>query len=217
LTGWDALLFDFDGVLADTEPIHYACWKEILEPFGIQLDWGFYQKQCIGISDRLMIRTLAAERIPPVPFEEIWPEYDRKQIMFRERLESNPPFLEETIELIRSLSSQYKLAVVSSSGRSEVEPPIELAGFRSCFHTFVCGREVPNLKPAPDPYLKAAELVGATRPLVIEDSDAGIISAQAAGFEVVRVTSAASMAAEVRSALQRGSRPRRGRSLSPTI
>ena len=63
------LIFDCDGVLADTEPIHYACWKEILEPFGIQLDWGFYRSQCIGISDRLMIRALAAERVPPIPFE----------------------------------------------------------------------------------------------------------------------------------------------------
>jgi len=199
---WDAVLFDFDGVLADTEPIHYACWCEILEPFGIQLDWSFYQKQCIGVSDRLMIRTLAAERNPPIPFEEIWPEYERKQVMFRERLESNPPFLHQTVELVRTVSNHYKLAVVSSSGRSEVEPPIERAGFRSCFQAFVCGREVPNLKPAPDPYLKAAELLGSKRPLVVEDSAAGIASAKAAGFEVVRIDSAASMAAQLRSVLK---------------
>lgn len=198
---WDAVLFDFDGVLADTEPLHYACWKEILEPYGIQLDWTFYQKQCIGVSDRLMIHTLAAERTPPIPFEEIWPEYDRKQTMFRDRLELTSPFLPETVDLVKSLSQNYKLAVVSSSGRSEVEPPIERAGFRACFGAFVCGREVPNLKPAPDPYLKAAELLQATRPLVIEDSDAGIASARAAGFDVIRVTSAASVAAEARSAL----------------
>ncbi|HWZ31075.1 MAG TPA: HAD family phosphatase [Bryobacteraceae bacterium] len=198
---WDALLFDFDGVLADTEPLHYACWREILEPYGIQLDWGFYQKECIGVSDRLMIHTLASERVPPIPFEEIWPEYERKQVMFRTRLEAQHPFLPETVDLIRSLSNNYKLAVVSSSGRSEVEPPIERAGFRSCFQTLICGREVPNLKPAPDPYLKAAELLGATRPLVIEDSDAGIASATAAGFDVLRVSSAHTVAAEVRAHL----------------
>jgi len=200
---WDALLFDFDGVLADTEPIHYACWRDILEPFGIQLDWGFYQKQCIGISDRLMIHTLAAERVPPIPFDEIWPEYERKQIMFRDRLEANPPFHNETIELIRNLSDHYKLAVVSSSGRTEVEPPLERAGFRSCFETLICGREVANLKPAPDPYLKAAELLGARRPLVIEDSDAGVTAGRAAGFEVLRVSDARSVPDQVRKHLQR--------------
>jgi len=199
---WDALLFDFDGVLADTEPVHYACWRELLEPFGIHLDWGFYQRECIGVSDRLMIHTLAAARTPPIPFEEIWPEYERKQVMFRERLELNPPFLPETIDLVKNLAVQYRLAVVSSSGRSEVEPPIERAGFRSCFQAFVCGREVPNLKPAPDPYLKAAELLGSKRPLVVEDSAAGIASAQAAGFEVVRIERASTLVAQLREVLK---------------
>jgi beta-phosphoglucomutase len=199
---WDALLFDFDGVLADTEPIHYACWRELLAPYGIELDWGFYARHCIGVSDRLMIAQLASARTPPIPFEEIWPDYERKQTMFRARLESHQPVLGNTIELIRDLSENYKLAVVSSSGRSEVEPPIERAGIRPCFQAFVCGREVPNLKPAPDPYLRAAELLGVSRPLVIEDSDAGVASAKAAGFEFLRVSSADTVAAQVRAILK---------------
>jgi HAD superfamily hydrolase (TIGR01509 family) len=198
---WDALLFDFDGVLADTEPIHYACWRELLIPYGIELDWGFYVRQCIGVSDRRMIQQLASARNPPIPFEEIWPDYEKKQVMFRERLESQQPVLPDTIALIQNLSESYKLAVVSSSGRSEVEPPIERAGIRPCFQAFVCGREVPNLKPAPDPYLRAAELLGVSNPLVIEDSDAGVTSAKAAGFEVLRVSAADSVAAEVRERL----------------
>jgi beta-phosphoglucomutase len=201
LSAWDAVLFDFDGVLADTEPIHYSCWREILEPYGIQLGWDFYSKNCIGVSDRLMIHQLAAERTPPIPFEELWPEYQRKQLMFRARLEETPPFLMETVDMVRDISAIYKLAVVSSSGRSEVEPPIERAGIRLCFQAFVCGKEVPNLKPAPDPYLRAAELLGVRRPLVVEDSDAGVASAKAAGFDVLRVTNAATTAAEVRAKL----------------
>jgi beta-phosphoglucomutase len=200
---WDALLFDFDGVLADTEPLHYACWREILAPFGIDLNWPFYQKNCIGVSDRLMVERLAAEKVPPVPFADIWPEYLRKQLMFRERLERDHPFLPETLNLINNLSTHYKLAVVSSSARTEVEPPIQRAGIRHCFDTLVCGREAANLKPAPDPYLKAAGLIGASRPLVIEDSDAGVASAEAAGFDVLRVSTAQSVAAEVRQKLRR--------------
>jgi beta-phosphoglucomutase len=200
---WDALLFDFDGVLADTEPLHYSCWRELLSPFGIQLDWDFYQRNCVGVSDRMMVERLASERTPPIPWEEIWPEYQRKQLLFRERLMADPPFLEGTLALVRELAADYRLAVVSSSSRTEVEPPLERAGIRGCFQAFVCGREVANLKPAPDPYLKAAELLGARRPLVIEDSDAGVASGNAAGFEVLRVSRPERVPEEVRALLAR--------------
>jgi beta-phosphoglucomutase len=197
---YDAILFDFDGVLADTEPLHYECWKQILEPFGIHLNWPFYQARCIGVSDRTMVERLAAERVPPLPLEEVMPAYYSKLGMFRSKIETNPPFLEDTMELIRELSAlqRYKLGVVSSSGRSEVELPIERAGLHSYFQVFVCGKEVKHLKPAPDPYLRGAELLGAKRPLVVEDSDAGVESARAAGFDVVRVSSADQVANEVR-------------------
>jgi len=79
-----------------------------------------------------------------------------------------------------------------------VEPPIERAGFHTCFQAFVCGREVQNLKPAPDPYLRGAELLGARRPLVVEDSDAGVASGKRRGFDVLRVSSAEMVAREVR-------------------
>ena len=195
---WDAVLFDFDGVLADTERVHYECWASILDPFGIQLDWDYYQQQCIGVSDRLMIERLAARRNPPIPVEHIWPEYGRKREMFRTRLDQQPPFHKETVELVRELSNIYKLAVVSSSGRLEVEPYLERAGFRHYFHALVCGKEAQNLKPAPDPYLRAAELLGSVKPLVVEDSDAGVASAKAAGFDVLRVSSVETVPSELR-------------------
>lgn len=201
---WDSILFDFDGVLADTEPLHFECWRDILEPFGIHLNWPFYQKRCIGISDRQMVERLAAERVPPLSLAEVMPAYHSKVGIFRSRIMAEPPFLAETVELVRNLSPDYGLAVVSSSGRSEVEPPIELAGIRPCFQAIVCGREVENLKPAPDPYLRGAELLGARRPLVVEDSDAGVASGRAAGFDVLRVSSAARVAEEVRAALAGG-------------
>jgi beta-phosphoglucomutase len=200
---WDAILFDFDGVLADTEPLHYACWKELLKPFGIHLEWDYYQKQCVGVADRLMVARLAETRNPPVSMDAIWPQYHRKQEIFRTRLEAMAPFLSSTVNLIAGLSSTYKLAVVSSSARTEVEPPLERAGIRSHFQTLVCGKEAPKLKPAPDPYLRAADLLGARNPLVVEDSDSGVASGIAAGFEVLRVSGADRVAEEV-SAFLRG-------------
>jgi HAD superfamily hydrolase (TIGR01509 family) len=97
---------------------------------------------------------------------------------------------------VRSLDS-YRLAVVSSSDRSEVEPLLERAGIRQCFATLVCGREAARLKPAPDPYLLAARRLEAQCALAVEDSEAGTASALAAGLEVLTVTSHQEMPGQV--------------------
>jgi beta-phosphoglucomutase len=200
---WDAILFDFDGVLADTEPLHWRCWNEILAPFSIQLSWETFQKECIGVSDRALIERLAAQRQPPIVFEELWARYPAKKDLFRRQITEAPPFMDETIGLVRELSASYKLAVVTSSARTEIEPALVTGRIRECFQDLVCGREVDNLKPAPDPYLRAAELLGAKRPLVIEDSDAGVASARAAGFEVLRINDVKGVAAAVRELLNK--------------
>jgi beta-phosphoglucomutase len=199
---WDGVLFDFDGVLADTEPVHWECWKAILDPFGIHLTWDYYQRYCIGLHDRHLLERLAAEN--QVDFEAIWREYPRKQELFRSRMEQSPPIPVETATLVRELATQYPLALVSSSARIEVEPAVESAGIRFCFKALVCGKEVENAKPAPDPYLRAAGLLGVQRPLVVEDSDAGVASGKAAGFEVLRVSSAHALSREVRAKLKEG-------------
>jgi beta-phosphoglucomutase len=198
---YDAVLFDFDGVLADTEPVHWQCWLEIVRPFGIDLPWETYQRHCIGVSDRLMIETLAREASGPrVDFEALWSRYPAKKRLFRERIVPAKPISEPVIHLLKSLS-QFKLAIVTSSGRSEVEPVLEAAGIRDCFDVAVFGGDVERLKPAPDPYLKAAELLNAARPLVVEDSDAGCESGRCAGFDVLRIPSAARTAELVRAHL----------------
>ncbi len=191
---FDSILFDFDGVLADTEPIHYECWLEILAPFGIQPTWDFYQRECIGISDRLMVERIST----PALFEAIWPKYAEKQALFRHKLTLKSPFHEETTAMLAEIAPRFKLAVVSSSGRTEIEPPLVSAGLRSHFQAMVCGKEAGELKPAPHPYLRAAELLGAKKPLVVEDSAAGEASGRAAGFEVLRVRSAESVPSELR-------------------
>ncbi|MGH9663878.1 MAG: HAD family hydrolase [Bryobacteraceae bacterium] len=198
---YDGILFDFDGVLADTEPVHFECWREILAPFGIHLDWDIYAANCIGISDRLMLERFSANLRPPLPVETLWNEYPRKKELFRQRAETMEFLQPETTALIRSLAA-FPMAVVTSSGRTEVEPALVQAGIHGCFRALVCGLEVPNLKPAPDPYRTAAELLNVKNPLVVEDSDAGEQSGRAAGFQVLRVVSAADVPRLVREALR---------------
>jgi HAD superfamily hydrolase (TIGR01509 family) len=187
---YEAVLFDFDGVLADTEPIHRQCWAEVLVPFGIDLDWETYTRRCIGVSDRDMLAFLCTLADPPLDVERLWREYPRKKELFRERTRAESPVPVLTRELVRELEPEYKLAVVSSSGRQEIEPLLESAGIRDCFGALICGDDVTRFKPDAQPYVLAGQRLGIERALVVEDSDAGCTSGRAAGFEVLRVPSA---------------------------
>jgi beta-phosphoglucomutase len=189
---FDAILFDFDGVLLDSEPLHCACWAKVLAPFGVKLDWEYYRDHYLGVADRDMIPKIAAGLDPPVDAGTLWAEYPNKRDCLRRCLE-HPPFSEQLAGLLAGLWRQYKLAVVSTSARVEVEPPLVVGGIRQYFEAVVTGEDTERHKPEPDPYLYAARLINAKNPLVIEDSAPGIASGQAAGFEVLAVTSAAQM------------------------
>ena len=202
IPAYDSLLFDFDGVLADTEPIHWACWVETLAPLHIELPWDTYRANCIGVADRDMLGFLASLAPRPLAVDSLWPHYAAKKELLRRRLEEATPCPVETIDLIGSLGGAYRLAVVTSSGRDEVEPVLVRAGIRPHFAALVFGEDVERHKPAPDPDLLAAARLGAKRPLVVEDSDAGVASARSAGFDVARVVSAEEVARVVRARLE---------------
>jgi len=184
---FDAILFDFDGVLVDSEPLHWACWAEVLASLGVILDWEFYRDHCIGIDDREMLRMMAGRSDPPRDWEELWQRYPAKKEIFRARTMAAPPFPAGIADMLGRLRGIYKMAVVTSSGRSEIEPLLEAGGLRDYFDTLVCARDAPRHKPAPDPYLLAAERLAVRIALVVEDSEAGIASGRAAGFEVLEV------------------------------
>jgi beta-phosphoglucomutase len=184
---YEAVIFDFDGVLVDSEPVHFECWLEILAPHGVTLDWNTYNEHCIGISDRAMIRMLCEKASAPLDFDKLWLDYPKKKELFRDRMMRADALSIEVRKLLEDLRSQYKLAVVTSSGRREVEPILERAGILASLDAVVYGDNVANLKPAPDPYLLAVEKLGVSRALAIEDSAAGIASARAAGLDVIEL------------------------------
>ncbi len=198
---YDAILFDFDGVIADTEPLHFDCYRRLLRPFGIDLDWSYYQTHCVGVSDAEMLESLGRMADPPVSLEELWRVYPEKKQLFIQRAAASPPISEDTKRYLKSLTG-YRLAVVSSSDRAEIEPMLEAAGILGDFAATVCGNDVLNLKPAPDAYLEAARRLEAKRPLVLEDSAAGVASARAAGFEVLVIENASQMPQNLAAHLQ---------------
>jgi beta-phosphoglucomutase len=187
MTQFDSILFDFDGVLIDSEPLHCLCWADVLKPLGVTLEWEFYRGHCIGIDDREMLRMLAAQSDPSRDWLELWAQYPAKKELFRHRTLNAPPFHPGLDSFLAALHSQYKLAVVTSSARAEIEPLLQAGGLRRHFDIMVCDKEAGPHKPAPEPYLMAARLLDVSRPLVVEDSAVGIASGRAAGFEVLAV------------------------------
>ena len=183
---YEAILFDFDGVLVDSEPVHFVCWQEILGEFGLSLDWETYNRHGIGVSDRELLTMLCRQRNPPIEVERLLAQYPRKKDLFRARMLEGNPFSEDVLKLLPELTD-FRLAVVTSSGQGEVEPLLTAAGVRSFFQAAVYGGDVKRLKPAPDPYLLAVEKLGARTALVVEDSNAGEASARAAGLDVLRI------------------------------
>ena len=203
MSRFDSILFDFDGVLLDSEPVHWACWREVLRPLGVSLEWEYYRDRCIGVDDKLMLQRMANGR----DWRELWERYPAKKELFRARMIEAPPFPEGLPALLEELRAGYSMAVVSSSSRSEIEPLLERAGLRRYFGTVVGGNDVQHHKPAPDPYLLAAERLGTRSPLVLEDSEAGIASAHAAGFAVARVAHPSELERIVREALLMPAQP----------
>jgi beta-phosphoglucomutase len=181
--------------------VHHWAWNRTLEPLGIQLDWDAYRKNFVGVADEVALDVVLRDRLHLSDKDGL---VARKQALFRQALAETQPFLPDTVRLLKEISSVYKLAVVSSSYRSEVEPPLMRAGIRPCFQLLITGEDVQNFKPSPEPYRLAAERLGAQRPLVIEDSDAGVASGRAAGFEVLRVSAVENVGREVREYLTAG-------------
>jgi beta-phosphoglucomutase len=185
---FEAILFDFDGVLLDSEPVHCACWAELLAPLGVALNWEYYRQHGVGVDDREMLRMVAAGSNPPRKWEELWALYPAKKKLFQARMAQSPPFDPSLDGFLGELHGVYKLAVVSSSSTTEIALILAAGGIRRHFDTLVCGEDVQHHKPSPEPYLLAAQRLGVRTALVVEDSPVGMASGRAAGFEVVVVS-----------------------------
>ena len=130
----------------------------------------------------------------------LWNLLPEKKRLFSERVVAEVPMPASVHELLFELD--LPIAVVSTSYRMEVEPALVAAGVRDRLAVLICGEDVQNLKPHPEPYLTAAARLGAQWPLVVEDSDTGAAAGTAAGFTVLRVATARETAYSVRATLR---------------
>ena len=198
--GIRAVLFDFDGVLVDSEYLHYQCWSEALRPYGAGISWESYQRRLTGMSDpeaAPILLSLAQEK----PGDDaVCHALETKTRLYRKRCSVELAIPSEVSSWITDTSPNLLLGVVSSSSLDEVEPLLTAAGIRSAFAVLVCAEDVSRRKPDPEPYLLALQqlqsLDSSLQPrhcLVYEDSEPGAAAALAAGMAVNRVTSPADL------------------------
>ena len=126
MSRYDAILFDFDGVLVDSEPVHWQCWSEVLAPAGIVLDWQTYERECIGVTDRAMLEALAPLANPPVTVDSLWPRYAEKRSLFRERMKAADCADQATLDLIASLEALASAQDLFSA-IAEIDRQIEMS------------------------------------------------------------------------------------------
>ena len=199
MSRFDAVLFDFDGVLIDSEPVHWACWAEVLAGAGVVLEWEYYRDCCIGIDDREMLRMMAAAADPPRDWQAALDALPGKEETVPRPYGSRAAFYRGPRR--PAFAPRGKI----QAGRGELQfvrgdrAAARIRELRHYFATVVGGESVPRgrHKPEPDPYLLAAERLGSRAPLVVEDSDPGAASGRAAGFEVLQVRSPAEVPARV--------------------
>jgi beta-phosphoglucomutase len=189
-----AVIFDFDGVLVNSEPLHFRAMRESLIPEGIVIDSTEYLRNYVAYDDRGAIRLALEQHGHPSDPVRVEIVADRKARMFAE-MKSDVPFFPGARELVRELQRErLPLAIASGARCSEIEDLLEAGGLRDAFAAVVGADNVARTKPHPDTYLEALRRLQQVEPglaaadcVAIEDTVPGIAAARAAGMTVVGV------------------------------
>ena len=185
-----ALVFDFDGVLADSEPLHLRAYQETLEPLGHSLPREEYYARYLGYNDYDMFKALADARRWPVTHEQIEALIAAKGRIYESLVATSDHLYPGVAATIVSLAATYPLGIASGALRHEIEAILRAGELDRHFRFIVASGDTPLSKPAPDPYRRAASLHGLdpSQCLAIEDSRWGIESAKTAGLWCVGIT-----------------------------
>jgi HAD superfamily hydrolase (TIGR01509 family) len=181
----EAVVFDLDGVLIDSEPV----WEQVRR--GLVAERGGHwaadaQQRLMGMSTPEWARYLSEDLGAGLPPDEVAALVtDRMAARYREHI----PLLPGAVEAVRRLAARWPLGLASSAPATLIQTVLETAGLRSSFQVTMSTEQVPHGKPAPDIYLAVAERLGVPPAscAAVEDSSNGLRSAAAAGLHVIAI------------------------------
>jgi HAD superfamily hydrolase (TIGR01509 family) len=194
-----ALFFDFDGVLADSEDLHFELFQKVLEEEGFTLEEEEYYKKYLGFDDRDCFLNFLADQIAPAKIRkdsEIKRLIEKKAKLFQEAIPKNGYLFEEVPDVIKSLKQSYPLVIVSGALKPEIKGILAQGDCLPYFELIVSAEDTPEGKPQPVPYQfalkqlnkKLAKNISPKNSLVIEDSPLGLQAGKAAGMKTLAIT-----------------------------
>jgi sugar-phosphatase len=185
LKGKHLLIFDFDGTLADTSPLHAQAFEKLLEPHGVVVNYPSIAG--MKTSDAMRKCLLTADIV--LPNAEIDKLTLAKQSYVRELIRQQLLPLPGVEAFLKWTRSRYRLALYSSGSRGTVELSLEKLGFSGWFDPMLCAEDVNMAKPAPEGFKKILQIMklSTDSAIVFEDSEMGILAATRAEIEVVDV------------------------------
>lgn len=193
-----AIIFDFDGVIVDSEPLHYQAFLEVVEPLGKSFDYETYLQKYVGLDDRDFFKEVLAEALGDcevVTSSQLSVLIEQKQRKFNEIVASGVKTIPGSLKLIDEAASAMPIAIASGATREDIDLILSQLGYADRFEVIVSANDVAKSKPDPATYAQAVEQLRAKgydlqakRCLAIEDTAAGIASARGSGLQVLGLT-----------------------------
>lgn len=189
-----AIIFDFDGVIVDTEPLHYRAFVQTLRPFGVDFGYERYREEYIGYDDRDGFRTICAEHKIDLDDARLARFIAEKAATFAGIVNEGVSAMPGAVELIEQAAAAMPIALCSGALRQDIALILPKLGGGDVLGRFTCivsADDVQRSKPDPQSYTLAAQRLGMhpRECLAIEDTPAGIESARTAGIRTLAVTS----------------------------
>jgi beta-phosphoglucomutase len=191
-----AVVFDFDGVIANSEPLHFAAFRDVLRDAGVEFSEQEYYASYLGYDDLGVFRALARARKLDWSVDEMSRLVGQKAVRLEALEREGAVLFPGAGDAIARLALAFPLAIASGALRAEIVRVLDGANLSRFFRVVVSAEDTPVSKPAPDPYLRAVNLLGGqlSQPLApaecvaIEDSKWGLDSARTAGLRTIGVT-----------------------------
>ena len=194
----EAALFDFDGILVDSEPMHYRAFLEILDPLGMGFPWEKYVETYMGFDDRAVFREAFRAKGIDLDKTNLLKLVAAKSEAFLGGLRDGVTAYPGAVPMIESLhAAGFPLALCSGALRTDIVPILAQLGVARCFDVIVSADDVRRSKPDPESYTLAFArlsekhdtlLTVPEKSVAVEDTAAGIRSAKGAGLRVLAVT-----------------------------
>ena len=192
-----AVIFDFDGVIADSEALHYQALNTIFKRFGVDIPKTVHWEKYLGYTDRENIEAVNRDYEMGLDAAAINEQISEKKIVFDEMAKTDAVIFDGVAKFIQMLTdNKVRIAICSGALRSDIDLMLAGTDFKDAFEAIVTADDVAHGKPDPEGYLlalntlnqNAANPIKANQCIVIEDSHWGLEAANAAGMRPIAVT-----------------------------